>query len=58
MPIENMWSKVKSYIAKHNITYKMKDIMQKLLPISFAEVETEYLEKICSHSWKLCMKQN
>jgi len=40
--IEMLWSRVKNWIADHNITYKMAEIKENLLPQANLMIDKEF----------------
>ena len=47
-PIEKMWAQVKQWVAAHNVTYKLNDVID-LAKTKFAAITTTEWEKVCLH---------
>ena len=50
-PIELVWSKVKGYMRKNNVTFKLVDL-ERLVPAAFDSVTPDMWRNFCSHARK------
>jgi len=52
--IQMLWSRIKNWVADHNVIYKMAEIKEDLLPQVDAMIDKEFLMKIYYHVCQDC----